>query len=436
MSFDMGELFTVAVRRVMPYLHERKLASTFDVRGPRVIVRGDPADMQRALHRLMLGLADLVRIGFVVLQANMRLTRPGKCVVEVKLAGTGLLAPRQVADGVLARLELTDDMGPGPQPPRLRRAVGTCPATGATVHYASLPAEGLLFSAEWTLPVEGVDASLPPDAHQARAWIIHGDDVAGQSLARRLQRLGWATMRFDSAAAAARRLRSLQPGQARPALVLAVECATVSPATVQALRPFLPAWTLALYTATTGSPTLARNDAVPGFELRVFPPSPMELETVTMVLSPDAELGSGTTRPMPFNFEQRPLALVADEDDGACLRTGAVLESLGYEPESVPGLERLVSLCQERAPCAVLIDLGEDDAALHEALAAARALRSREAVGACVPCVIIGTTLEHDDAQWKEARQAGFDAVLVKPVGRRELEAELRRLDIGAQLVA
>jgi len=434
MSFDVGELFTVAVRRAMPHLKDRKLAGAFDVRGPRVIVRADASAMQRAFHRLMLGLGDLVRVGFVVLQAETRIVRGARCVLELKLAGTGLLSPRDTADMVLARLQLADDgERQQPQPPRLRRAVGTCPATGATVHFASMPAEGLLFTAEWQLPVEAVDTSEQPHARQARAWIIDTDEVAAQSLARRLQRLGWATTRFDSAMAASRRLAASN-GDARPALIVAVECGGVSPGSVQSMREHLPAWALCVYAANIGSPTLALEEGVPGFEVRVFPLSPMELEAITTILSPDAEMGTGATRPVPMTLGARPLALVASPCDMACFTAAMAFEALGYEPQCVtPRDERFIDMVRSLAPLAVLVDLS--DGMDRDALQVVRSLRALERLGDCAPCVLLASTDEWTEQQSQDAMQAGFDALLPKPITPRTLDAELRRMDAAACLV-
>jgi hypothetical protein len=239
----------------------------------------------------MCGLVDVLDVGFAVLQADMQIVRPGTCAVTVKLAGAGLVARNDWIDRVLDRLELTEEIAcAGADRPRLRRATGTCPGTGANVRFASLPAEGVLFAIEWVFAVEGVaDAGESVDARQARAWVIHDDEVACESLARRLQRLGWATSKFDGPSAAARRLRAMPNANARPALVVVAECATVSPGAVQCLRPYLPAWTAAIYAVLPGSPTLARPDLVPGFDVRVLPLSPVELQAVTLALSPEAD---------------------------------------------------------------------------------------------------------------------------------------------------
>jgi hypothetical protein len=184
---------------------------------------------------------------------------------------------------VLERLQLVEEPLPehGDRP-RLRRASGSCPMTGARVQFASLPFEGLLFGVEWLLPVvDASPASTAPQANEARAWVIHDDDVVAESVARRLQRLGWATSKFDSPSQALRRLRAMYDVNTRPSLVVAIESPPVSPTSVQSLRPYLPARTQRVYAAAVGSPTLARDHAVSGFDVRVHPLSPAELLDLT-----------------------------------------------------------------------------------------------------------------------------------------------------------
>jgi hypothetical protein len=239
MSLDFADLFTDAVRLAAPLTAEKKLAMSFDCRGPTAMVQGDGSALARSVQRLLRGVIDVIDVGFLVFFSQTQMVRPGKCRVTVRAAGTGLLAADPRIARVLQRLGLAED-GPAAQGdrPRLHRAEGVCPETGATVQFASLPSEGALFSIEWILPAE-IDAGPGDeraDAAQARAWIIHDDEVAAESLVRRLQRQGWATSKFDGPQPAARRLRAMADAHSRPSLLVAVECSSVSPTSVQMLR--------------------------------------------------------------------------------------------------------------------------------------------------------------------------------------------------------
>lgn len=436
MGFEINEVFTQAARRAIGLLQEKKLPCTFDCRGPQVIVHGDDRTLRCALHRLICGMADLLKIGFIIIQGHLQVTRAGRCTFDVRIASAGMLAERSQIDKVLDRLLLTEELVPGNEPaPRLRRASGICPATGAHIRFASMPGEGALISVDWNFEVEDVIDAGIANASLARAWIVHDDGVASQSLIRRLQRLGWATTLFDSPTAVSRRLRALSSGQSRPALLVAIESSSVSPIYVQMLRPQLPEWTVCWYSVVSGSPTLVRPGGVPGFDLHVWPFSPGDLLKVTQSVSCHAEHGSGNTRPMPATLGTRPLVLVADTDDHSRLATCSVLEVLGCEGLWVPANNELPGQCRKLCPAAVFVDLCSADAD-RDGLAAAMQLRELERAGGCVPAVIIGVARDADGALREAALEAGLDAVLDKPLSPHTLQTELQRTGVLAQAEA
>lgn len=427
MNVELSELFTDAVRRVAPLAQEKKLACSFDWRGPGPVARCDAAAMQSSLHRLLCAALDLVEVGFLVFYAETRLLRPRKCQLIVKAAGTGLLASEARIAAVLERLALAED---GPPVlagrPRLHRAQGVCPSTGASVQFASLPSEGALFSIEWLLPVDIVhEPAAGLDANQARAWVIHDDEVAAQSLVRRLQRLGWATTVFDAPAPAARRLRALGPSNARPSLLIAMECATVSPSSVQALWPDLRAGTQAVYAALAGSSTLGRDDAVPGFSVSVHPFSPSDLRAMTQHLSPARPDASGQSEPAPLSFDDRPTLLIVGDNEVARVATAGLAVSLGYEVSTAADGMEAIEQCRRLHPAVVLMDL---ELPRMDGIRTARWLRELERAGSIAPCRIIASTADSDAATELACKSAGMDGHLAKPLSMPLLRAELRRL--------
>lgn len=255
-----------------------------------MVVTADADAVSGCLQTLMRASGELLEAGFVVLHGQTKLTHNGKCLATVKLGGSGLLASPAVIDGVLQRLSLADDLShSGTGRPRLRRASGSCAVTGASIRYASMPSEGVLLNVEWLFPIEGINTSPPPDAGQSVAWVIQDDENACKALMRRLERLGWSVVHFDGPTPAARRLRAMPLASLhKPSLVVAVECASVSPSSVQTLLPHLPQQTTALYKAVAGSPTLERRGTVPGFDVRMLPLSPIEIEAVTAAAVPGA----------------------------------------------------------------------------------------------------------------------------------------------------
>jgi CheY-like chemotaxis protein len=430
MAFDFAELFTASARHVVPSALAKKLRFSFDYHGPLVTVGGDATAMQCSLHRLWCALIDSVDVGFLVFYGQAAMTRSGRCLLTVKAAGTGLIAGDDKLAQVLERLQMADDVLPAEGGrPRLRRASGHCPSTGALVQFASLPVEGVLFSAEWLLPLESVAGSTAEPLRRARAWVIHDDEVGAESLARRLQRVGFATTCFDSPKPAERRLRASGVANARPALVVALECESVSPASVQGLRAWLPDSTRLVYGVLAGSPTLVHEDAVPGFDLRVRPFSPGELLGMSHDLSPASDLPSGDTSPAPMLFVDRPRALVADDNEIARLASGALLESLGYETCVARDGMQAIAQCERVGPAVVLMDL---DMPRLDGLGAARRLRELQCTGAIPPCRIIATTADDSAETMRACLAAGMDGHLIKPLLRPGLRAELRRVCAGA----
>src|SRR6185369_14060837 len=93
--FEFSEVFTVAVRRVLPQMLSKRLSYSFDVRGPEVVVAADADAVGAGLHRLLCGALDLIDVGFLVLDAETCVTRSGKLYVCVKAGGTGRVASQQ-----------------------------------------------------------------------------------------------------------------------------------------------------------------------------------------------------------------------------------------------------------------------------------------------------------------------------------------------------
>ncbi len=279
MLFDFGELFTEAVRQVVPLAQRRRMPVAFDCRPPAVTLQTDPDAVHQALQRLFEGAIAAMDVGFLLIDAVPRLLRPGRCALTIKAGGAGLMAGAATVDRVLqdlwlAPMPMEGDVGQA----HLRRALGRCPHTGADIEFSAVPGHGMLLSFEWrhvryelpgTVAVEG--------AHGATAWLVHHDGVAAEALARRLKRLGWQASRLESVETAERRLRGLGPAQAKPALVVVSDAAAAGASLVQ-LHRLLPAAVQRVRLHTAGAPMPAgAADFAPIFD----PPSPGDLRELT-----------------------------------------------------------------------------------------------------------------------------------------------------------
>ena len=423
MNYDFGELCAQCVREVLPAAHAKGLACSFDVRGPQVLPCGEASAMRRGLHRLLCATIDLLEQGFLVFQATPRAARGGKCQLNVTVAGTGRVAEPRAVSAVLERLGLQErgtDV-------RLRRASGVCPATGASLEFATLPNQGLLFTVELTAGQgEQAEAQPAPEARRARAWVVDGDDVGADALVVRLQRLGWTVSRFISSAHALRRLRAFE---ARPALLVVVDSPAAGPDDAHKLAGLMPPWTRCLYAAVAGAHCLGRDDAVPGFDLKVLPFSPAELERLTAALDAEGGTDRGRTAPPAPPAGDRPLLLIVDDSAVNRVVASALAQSLGYEVRMASDGDEALQMCERTPPAVVLMDVDMDH---MDGLAATRLLRDRQRRGTIPPFHIVAATSDANEDTRRRCAEAGMEGFLTKPLRLQPLRAELRRVGAGA----
>ena len=416
-AFDVGELFTGAVRRVAPAARERNLSCLFDVRGPTAVVRFDADAMQRAMHRLLHAMTDLVDVGTIEFAAETRVYGRAKVVLSMKAVGHGSLVGQEHIGATLQRLRLEAD---GARGVRLHRARGTCVATAAPIEFSSHPSWGGMFSIDWTLPVERMDdADLQPDAAHAQAWIIHDDKPEAELLRHRLERLGWSVSVFDMPAAAVRRLRAMAPGVSPPAAVLAIECGSVSPTSVQPLVALLASRTQRIYAVPAGSPAL-RLPAVHGFDVRLQPFSPGDLRAMTACLTAGRDAPAAAwPQPVPGPG----LMLVVDDDPVARVMHGTIGQTLGYEVRTAGDGIEAIEQCRRWRPDIVLIDVEMPGL---DGLAAARRLRELE-MEELIPrsriVAVTGMAIESIIAA------SSIDGFLPKPLSLETLCSEISRLE-------
>ena len=426
MSYDFGEIWTQSVREVLPLAAAKGLPCSFDYRGPRLLPAGDASALRRGLHRLLCATIDLLEQGHLVLVATPRCVRGGKCQLSVSIAGTGRVAGNPAIGTVLARLGLQErgtDV-------RLRRASGSCPATGAAIEFASLPNQGLMFGVELTVNQDAEpEAEEPADARRARAWVVNGDDVAADALTVRLQRLGWSTMRFISPGHALRRLRAFE---ARPALLVLADSPNVGPDDAQRLASLMPPWTRCLYAAVAGAHCLAVDDAVPGFDVTMQPFSPADLQRLTAAVSEDAER-TGLRGLSPPLCGDRPRLLVVDDSAVNRVVASALAQSLGYEVETAADGHEALRLCERTPPAVVLMDVDMDR---MDGLTATRLLRESQRRGAIPPFHIVAATSDANEDTRRRCVEAGMEGFLTKPLRLQPLRAELRRVGAGTGVAA
>jgi CheY-like chemotaxis protein len=417
--FELSTLVSRAVGEALPQFHAAGHRLAFDCTGPFVWVDGDEPGVHAGLYRLLCGLCDLLVDGRAMCRASLGVNAHGDCDFTVTWMSFATLDLDR-ARAVLARLalEITSPAGAA-----TLQAQGPCPASGAQVTFAGDARQGLRLSFRqlWT-PVEVVHPAA--DAQGRQAWLVGARGFEGPLFARRLQRLGWQVHTFRSWAALRARLRQEAPG-AGPDLVLAFGVATCDEA-LMAFGPDAPAGVPVVVVAPAGADTL-RDAGRPGrcHALRE-PVSPIELSELTRRLASDpvaAPREEDDTLPLPLHAPAR--VLVVDDLELNRIVATSLLESLGYQADSVADGLDAVDRCRSFAPDVVLMDV---NMAVLGGIETTRHMRQLQRVGRLPPFGIIAATTDSSPSTMLECLRVGMDGVLGKPLDRRALRSELNRV--------
>ncbi len=172
-EMEFSELFTHGVRDLLPVARRKGLVSYFDCVGAPIALDGPDAALRAGLHRIMLGMVDLLDNGFVMFSAESLRPVDGLSRIMVHAAGSGAVSSLAL-DGVLQRLALTVDADDAAG--RRPRAQGRCPATGSLVQFVDAGPNGLVLTLELEVPAEVPDhvRDIEPDAAGAVAWLVSG----------------------------------------------------------------------------------------------------------------------------------------------------------------------------------------------------------------------------------------------------------------------
>ena len=421
---DFAELFTQSAREIVPLTWRRGLLFLFDYRGPFVDVAVDEGMLRQAVQRLAGAAHELLDDGFVFVSAQTDWHDSGIADIAVSVAATGHRANDATLSAVLNRLHLEERDRPELATDGARVAFGVCPHLGAPVSFAANRTDGVLFALDMRVP--GVlmdDGSQLPDAEGARAWLVSELPGAHQSLVRRLQRLGWATASFHSPSEALEQLERLETGMARPSLVVGTESPGVSLDSMRALRSVLPRRTQVILATSIDAPPRSTGD--PDVELRPVPFSPAELIELTHRLHGMAGPFSGDTMPAPLTFEDRPQALVVDDNGVNLLVASGMLQMAGFEVQTASGGEEAIARCRSIAPQLVLMDVHMPG---MDGLQTTRRLRELQRAGSLPRFAIIAATADAIEVGQAACRAAGMDGFLSKPLSLQAIEREIDRV--------
>lgn len=447
---DAGDMFTRAARRLMPIVAARGLGLAFDHRGPPLVVVDDPVELQSCFHRLLHGLVDIMQSGFVIFGAR---TTPdpdsGSWLFTLDAAGSGPLRMATDVDAVIARLAFTEATADALRGARHHRSgTGTCPNTGAAVTFSIDAAEGVLLRAVLRYPgAQPQPERTMPATGQWHAWLVDGEDVPHTWLLPQLRRLGWHTLGLRGSAKALARLRAArdvaQP-QALPvpSLLVVMERALCSAASLAEMRQALPPQMQMVLAVVAGSPILGGAVMPAGVDVRVYPFSPTDIaDLCEMALPPDARLGAASEASWPQQIRTRPgsryAALDGDEqpdvllvDDNEINRMlgKALLEALGCVVRTAHDGLDAIDRCRQAPPQLVLMDL---DMPVLGGLHATARLRDLQRTGEIAPFPIVAATANDGGESVATCQRVGMDGFLAKPLQMAELSVQLRRFLLG-----
>jgi two-component system, chemotaxis family, CheB/CheR fusion protein len=136
----------------------------------------------------------------------------------------------------------------------------------------------------------------------------------------------------------------------------------------------------------------------------------------------------------PQGQPQGHLRILVVEDDPESLQMmGALLSLWGHEPTLVPAGPAAIEALQREMPDVILLDLGLPG---MDGFEVARKIRTLPRGGSSV--LIVAVTAYRGEEHQRQAREAGFDKYLMKPVDidtLRNVLAQVPRRPLGPQPV-
>ena len=101
---DFGDLFAESVRRVVAPAQAKDIVCMLDYRGPLLWVDTQAQALRAVLEPLCHAGIDVLQTGFAYFAADIECPAFGDCELSVDVACTGVAAPADTIDAVLADL--------------------------------------------------------------------------------------------------------------------------------------------------------------------------------------------------------------------------------------------------------------------------------------------------------------------------------------------
>lgn len=416
-EFDLSELLAQLARSGLEACCARGLVFLYDHEGQHAVVRG-PEERFAALVSAMLARAiHLARGGHVFCGAHVATGNDGNCHVVVQVALNAPIPEFPAEWAALGEMEGTHWSGPaanGLGGVQTLTARGADPGTQLAV--LGFGDAGVVVRLEAQMPWVA-PAGPWADARGARAWLVAPSThrAYAETLARRLQRLGWHISHFAAPADAHAHLKQRPEEFAPPLLILGIVEHETCLADLERLAQDVPQGTTVLHARLPGGPQ--------GDEAKVLscalPLGLAELLALTRGVCERVPPPSGRTQPSPLSTSARRHVLLLMTNPVEQAVAIATLHTLGYEVAVADTPEEAVAHCERYAPHALLIDLPSDG----RGIAALRGLSRRKLDGSLPDVRLVAASA--NPGLHEAALAAGADMALAKPLDPGALQRAL-----------
>jgi CheY-like chemotaxis protein len=426
-TVDLSETLTEVARQRLPDALSANLPIFFDYEGPQPWVRPGTAVLVQRLGDFLL--ADAIGRApgaSVFFSASARAVTPTLCRLAVHVSDTGpgmdavaLRALQQQAAEYDARQQPLPALAGLPQARALSRWLD------GHLSIDSLPGEGTVVRAEVMLECRFGDTE-PPDAGDAKAWLIGQPPIVYEALTKRLHRFGWHIRLLPSVIEAQRFLQS-NNRRARPALIVGTKMYGVSLNDLTALGETMGSAPRLAYLTTPDSDEARRENT--GVDIEVPPFSVRQLAELTRTAAKAKTPRNGSMAQGLLSMANRPRLLVADDNELNQLLLSEMLHVLGYEVDIVPDGSAAIDYCSRAAPDGVLMDV---QMPVVDGIEATVRLRRLQQEGRMRHFPIIAATALSSPDDREACFKAGMDGYLKKPLELLTLSRELtRHLPVG-----
>lgn len=421
--FDLSDAMAEAMRAVVPLVRTKGMSMQYDYVGEATWVRGDAPRLRQVLTNLIGNAAKFTERGHVTLSAEVEPAEGDLLRATLRVADSG----PGIASGELERLFDAFEQGDTSAARRhggtglgLTIARGLAQAMGGELHADSTPGRGATFTLALPLRRAPEPHPLPPPA-PGHAWLLYRRESPATLMRERLARMQWSTTVLPGVPEAIVQARSLPP-QRHPKLVMIPEHVLDADADLHSLRTALPQARIALLVRVDWLDTrverIARSLRIP---LMLLPLTPRDLRLLTGDRPPDAVVPAPREAFAPDTLA--PVLMVEDNEVNRLIGD-EYLRALGLAVRLADSGEAALAAVAAETPSLVLMDLQMPG---MDGLETTRRLRAMQRDGALPHFPIVALTAHALESDAQQARAAGMDGFLSKPIMLETLRRELGR---------